>query len=71
MTLKLEWYGQKEFISTPLRGWNVTSDRSDHESYEAGLVRNSGPLTFATIHGGGHMVRLLRLFILRGTVGLQ
>lgn len=55
MTLKLEWYGQEEFASQPLRGWNVTSD-SDDSTYEAGLTRGVGPLKFATIHGGGHMV---------------
>ncbi len=56
MTLKLSWHGQEEFASQPLRGWNVTSDFGDLRTYEAGLTRSAGPLTFATVHGGGHMV---------------
>lgn len=56
MTLKLQWHGQEEFASQPLRGWNVTSDSGDGKTYEAGLTRNVGSLTYATVHGGGHMV---------------
>ncbi|KAI0696281.1 serine carboxypeptidase [Cytidiella melzeri] len=52
MTLDLAWHGQEEFASKPLRKWNVTFDA---RSYEAGLTRSAGSLTFATIHGGGHM----------------
>lgn len=56
MTLKLSWHGQEEFTSQPLRAWNVTSDSGVLGTYEAGLTRSVGPLTFATVHGGGHMV---------------
>ena len=52
MTLGLEWTGQEEFVAQPLRDWKV----GDHK---AGVTRNAGPLTFATINGAGHMVRLL------------
>ncbi|KAI0772253.1 serine carboxypeptidase [Irpex lacteus] len=55
MTTKLSWHGQEEFASQPLRGWNVTSDSGDLRTYEAGLTRSAGSLTFATVHGGGHM----------------
>ncbi|KAI0344394.1 serine carboxypeptidase [Trametopsis cervina] len=53
MTLRLDWAGKEAFASQPLREWNVTSD-SD-EAYAAGMTRSEGLLTYATIHGGGHM----------------
>ncbi|KAI0772252.1 serine carboxypeptidase [Irpex lacteus] len=62
MTLKLQWHGQEEFASQPLRGWNVTSDSGDLKTYEAGLTRGVGPLTYATVHGGGHMTPYDRPF---------
>lgn len=51
MTLQLEWTGQERFAAEPLRDWKV-------DGQVAGKVRTSGPLTFATIHGAGHMVCL-------------
>lgn len=51
MTLQLEWTGQDAFTAEPLRDWKV----GDHV---AGKVRSAGALTFATIDGAGHMVRL-------------
>ncbi|KAL0578369.1 hypothetical protein V5O48_003621 [Marasmius crinis-equi] len=47
-TRGLEWSGQEEFISTPLREWHFGGKR-------AGITRNAGPFTFATIDGGGHL----------------
>nr|GAT52547.1 predicted protein [Mycena chlorophos] len=47
-TLELEWSGHDEFAGQPLRAWVVDGER-------AGLTRSAGPLTFATIDGGGHM----------------
>ncbi|OCH92451.1 serine carboxypeptidase [Obba rivulosa] len=49
MTLILEWTGHDEFVSQPLREWEV-------DGTPAGLTRSAGPLTFATIFGAGHMV---------------
>lgn len=49
-TLALEWSGQQNFSSQPLRDWYVDGKR-------AGRTRGSGGLTFATIDGAGHMVR--------------
>ncbi|KAJ2936592.1 hypothetical protein H1R20_g509, partial [Candolleomyces eurysporus] len=49
-TLDLEWSGQQNFSSQPLRDWYVDGKR-------AGRTRGSGGLTFATIDGAGHMVR--------------
>ena len=51
MTFRMEWSGQKLFVEQPLNEWFV-----DHEV--AGRVRTSGPLTFATLHGAGHIVSL-------------
>ncbi|OCH92466.1 serine carboxypeptidase [Obba rivulosa] len=48
MTLDLEWTRQAEFVSQPLREWEV-------DGAPAGLTRNVGPFTFATIFGAGHM----------------
>ncbi|KIP06688.1 hypothetical protein PHLGIDRAFT_128116 [Phlebiopsis gigantea 11061_1 CR5-6] len=48
MTLELEWTGQNEFVSKPLRDWKI-GDRA------VGVTRSAGPLTFATIAGAGHM----------------
>lgn len=49
MTLALEWSGQEEFAAEPLREWTT-------EGQPAGLTRNTGPFTFATIYDAGHMV---------------
>ncbi|KAJ8089025.1 hypothetical protein PM082_014273 [Marasmius tenuissimus] len=47
-TLNLAWGRQREFTSTPLTEWYVDGRR-------AGVTRRTGPFTFATIEGGGHM----------------
>ncbi|KAI0933476.1 hypothetical protein AcV5_005612 [Taiwanofungus camphoratus] len=49
MTLALEWTGQEEFTSQPLREWMV-------DGAVAGLTRSAGPFTFVTLDGAGHMV---------------
>ncbi|TCD62229.1 hypothetical protein EIP91_007208 [Steccherinum ochraceum] len=49
MTLGLEWSGQTAFQAQPLREWTVKGS-------PAGVTRNAGSLTFATIYGAGHMV---------------
>ncbi|OJT03086.1 Carboxypeptidase Y -like protein [Trametes pubescens] len=51
MTLGLEWTGQDAYRSEHLREWLVDGE-------VAGKVRTGGGLTFATIDGAGHMVRL-------------
>ncbi|KAJ2911929.1 hypothetical protein MD484_g8484, partial [Candolleomyces efflorescens] len=48
-TLALEWSGQQNFRSQPLRDWYV-------DGKKAGRTRGSGGLTFATVDGAGHMV---------------
>ncbi|KAI0354043.1 alpha/beta-hydrolase [Trametes cingulata] len=48
MTLALEWSKQDEFREKPLVPWIVDGNI-------AGLTRNDGGLTFATIAGAGHM----------------
>ncbi|KAK1222656.1 hypothetical protein PQX77_014494 [Marasmius sp. AFHP31] len=47
-TLNLEWSRQREFTSTPLAEWYV-------DGKKAGVTRRTGPFTFATIEGGGHL----------------
>lgn len=54
MTLALEWTGQEKFVAQPLWDWTVDGD-------VAGMTRNSGRFTFATVYGGGHMARFLAL----------
>ncbi|KAH8081981.1 alpha/beta-hydrolase [Cristinia sonorae] len=49
LSLALEWSGQEEFVSQPLNEWTFNGTA-------AGKVRSSGPFTFATIYGAGHMV---------------
>ena len=48
-TLALEWSGKSEFESKELRSWKA-------DGKKAGMVRNSGPFTFLTVDGAGHMV---------------
>lgn len=55
MTLSVEWTGQDDFVSKPLRRWEV-------DGTAAGLTRSAGPFTFATIFDAGHMVGSLNLF---------
>lgn len=50
-TLDLEWSGQEDFVKEALREWLVDGNK-------AGMVRSKGGLTFATVDGAGHMVRL-------------
>lgn len=51
MSLALEWHGQQEFTSEPLRSWKI-------DDKVVGTTRSAGLLTYATIVGAGHMVRL-------------
>lgn len=51
MSLAMEWTGQSSFVEQPLKDWVV----GDHV---AGLTRSAKGLTFATIHGAGHMVSI-------------
>ncbi|KAJ7118927.1 Alpha/Beta hydrolase protein [Mycena epipterygia] len=47
MTRDLEWHGQKEFSTQPLRDWLV-------DGLPAGETRSFGGLTFATLRDAGH-----------------
>ncbi|KAK7047202.1 hypothetical protein VNI00_006868 [Paramarasmius palmivorus] len=47
-TKELEWSGQDKFVREPLREWLI-------DGVKAGVTRNFGGFTFATIEGGGHM----------------
>ncbi|OBZ71079.1 Carboxypeptidase Y A [Grifola frondosa] len=49
MTLALDWTGNAAFRAQPLREWSIDGE-------VAGLTRASGPLTFVTLYGAGHMV---------------
>lgn len=49
-TLALEWHGKNDFGALPLREWTV-------DGQVVGKTRSAQGLTFATIDGGGHMVR--------------
>lgn len=49
LSLDLEWYGQQEFADEPLGSWRIGDD-------VMGALRSSGPLTYVTITGAGHMV---------------
>ncbi|EGN93789.1 hypothetical protein SERLA73DRAFT_171708 [Serpula lacrymans var. lacrymans S7.3] len=48
-TLNLEWSGKEDFVAQELRDWEV-------DGKSAGKTRSASGLTFATIHGAGHMV---------------
>lgn len=48
-TLEMEWSGQKEFRSQPLKEWVINGE-------PVGKYRSYGNLTFATIYSAGHMV---------------
>lgn len=52
VTRALEWSGATAYRATTLSAWEVDGE-------PAGRWRGAGPLTFATIHGAGHMVRAL------------
>jgi len=47
-TLAMEWSGQKAFAAESLREWKV-------DGKLAGLTRQHGNFTFATINGAGHL----------------
>jgi len=49
--LNLEWSGKANFTAQPLREWVVNGKR-------VGKTRKAGPLTFATVDGAGHVVKL-------------
>ena len=51
MTFALEWSAHDAYRSAELREWLVDGE-------VAGKTRSGGGLTFATIAGAGHMVRL-------------
>ncbi|KAI0276746.1 serine carboxypeptidase [Russula aff. rugulosa BPL654] len=48
-TRTLEWHGEKDFASLPLREWKV-------DGHVVGKTRSAHGLTFATVDGAGHMV---------------
>jgi len=48
MTLAMEWSGHRLFVEQPLKEWTTNGT-------VAGRARSAGPLTFATVHGAGHM----------------
>jgi carboxypeptidase C (cathepsin A) len=52
MLLNLDWTGKDAFRAQSLREWTV-------DGKVAGITRSSGNLTFVTIDGAGHMVRVL------------
>ena len=54
-TLALEWSGHDEFSKQVLKGWEM-------DGKVVGMMRSAKGLTFATIDGAGHMVRLLFFF---------
>lgn len=56
-TLAMEWSGQKDFVAEELGSWSV-------KNKTAGKLRSTGPLTFATIKGAGHMVSTSAMHIL-------
>jgi len=48
-TLELEWHGQADFVTLPLREWHV-------DGHVAGKTRSAHGFTFATVDAAGHMV---------------
>ncbi|KAM5532725.1 hypothetical protein V8D89_013617 [Ganoderma adspersum] len=48
---KLQWTGNARYNLQGFRDWTV-------EGHKGGEVKSSGPLTFATIRGAGHMISL-------------
>lgn len=48
-TETFEWTGHQSYIADPLRPWTVNGK-------DAGITRGARGLTFATVHGAGHMV---------------
>ncbi|TCD70780.1 hypothetical protein EIP91_001811 [Steccherinum ochraceum] len=51
MTLNLDWANHDDFGSQPLKEWSVNGKA-------AGQTRSSGPLTYTTIYGAGHLTPL-------------
>jgi hypothetical protein len=47
----LEWSGGDKYRAVPLGTWSIDGN-------EVGKYKSSGPFTFATIRGAGHMVRI-------------
>jgi carboxypeptidase C (cathepsin A) len=58
MVQSFEWSGATEFKEAKMRDWTV-------EGKVAGQTKSVGKLTFATIYGAGHLVRLklIELFL--------
>lgn len=48
-SLELDWHGRHQFSKEPLKPWDLKGN-------VAGRTRSTGPLTYATIRGAGHMV---------------
>lgn len=48
-TESFEWTGKKAFVQQQLRPWMVNGK-------QAGITRAAKGLTYATVHGAGHMV---------------
>ena len=55
-TLDLEWTGHDDFNAQPLKEWKIGDGKV------AGKWRSAKGLTFATVHGAGHMVSLPLMF---------
>ena len=65
-TLDMEWPGKEAFRETELREWEVNGN-------PAGKTRSHGGLTFATVHGAGHLVSVYSFpsFVILFTQPLQ
>ena len=53
---KLQWSGHDSFNEQEWRVWGL------NKTIGAGITKSSGPLTFATVWGAGHMVNSLLFF---------
>ena len=53
---KLQWSGHDSFNEQEWRVWGL------NKTIGAGITKSSGPLTFATVWGAGHMVNPLLFF---------
>lgn len=53
-TSALEWTGHDAFNSEELRDWTV-------DGHVAGVTKSAKGLTYATVLGAGHMVRIIAL----------
>lgn len=53
-TVEMDWSRKEEFVGQELRPWHV-------DGKPVGMTRSTGPFTYLTIDGGGHMVRHTRM----------